>query len=131
MQRWRDAGAMVEGDRVRLPKGLCAQARVDRALIFRAGGAQTPSATSRSAAGSWCSPRSTALPFVRDYEGGRRYGTIADFRNFVRLGYMSKWVGTILRRHALRAHRRRRQQAAFDMLLAHMTLFRTSPSWAR
>ena len=31
-------------------------------------------------------------PFVRDAEGGRRYATMDDFRNFVKLGYMSKWL---------------------------------------
>ena len=31
-------------------------------------------------------------PFVRDYEGGRRYATMADFERFVKLGYMSKWL---------------------------------------
>ena len=31
-------------------------------------------------------------PFVRDQAGGRRYATIADFRNFVKLGQMSKWL---------------------------------------
>ncbi len=28
-------------------------------------------------------------PFVRDLDQGRRYGTIEDFRNFVKLTYMS------------------------------------------
>ena len=28
-------------------------------------------------------------PFVRDLDGGRRYGTIEDFRNFVKLAYAS------------------------------------------
>src|SRR3546814_18493751 len=28
-------------------------------------------------------------PFVRDLEGGRRYATIADFQNFVKLSYMT------------------------------------------
>ena len=28
-------------------------------------------------------------PFVRDLEGGRRYGTIEDFENFVKLAYLS------------------------------------------
>jgi trimethylamine--corrinoid protein Co-methyltransferase len=31
-------------------------------------------------------------PFVRDIEGGRRYATMEDFRNFVKLGYMSRWL---------------------------------------
>ena len=31
-------------------------------------------------------------PFVRDLDGGRRYGTIEDFRNFVKLAYVSPWL---------------------------------------
>ena len=31
-------------------------------------------------------------PFVRDLDGGRRYGTIEDFRNFVKLTYMSPYL---------------------------------------
>jgi trimethylamine--corrinoid protein Co-methyltransferase len=31
-------------------------------------------------------------PFVRDLEGGRRYGSIADFRKFVQLTYMIPWL---------------------------------------
>ncbi len=31
-------------------------------------------------------------PFVRDLDGGRRYGTIQDFRNFVKLTYISPYL---------------------------------------
>ena len=31
-------------------------------------------------------------PFVRDLDGGRRYGTIEDFRNFVKLTWQSPWL---------------------------------------
>src|SRR5437899_9870954 len=31
-------------------------------------------------------------PFVRDLDNGRRYGTIEDFRNFVKLAYMSPYL---------------------------------------
>ena len=31
-------------------------------------------------------------PFVHDVDTGRRYATIEDFRKFVKLGYMSKWL---------------------------------------
>ena len=38
-------------------------------------------------------------PFVRDLDGGRRYATIEDFQNFVKLGYMS--MAPSFRRYAL------------------------------
>ncbi|MFZ8942558.1 MAG: trimethylamine methyltransferase family protein, partial [Gemmobacter sp.] len=60
-------------------------------------------------------------PFVRDRDGGRRYATIADFRNFVKLGYMSKWLhhsgGTVCEPTDVPVNKRH-----LDMLLAHMTL---------
>jgi trimethylamine methyltransferase MttB len=41
-------------------------------------------------------------PFVLDIDQGRRYGTIDDFRNFVKLAYMSPYLhpsgGTVLSR---------------------------------
>ena len=60
-------------------------------------------------------------PFVRDLEGGRRYATIEDFRNFVKLGYMSKWLhhsgGTVCEPTDVAVNKRH-----LDMLHAHMTL---------
>ena len=60
-------------------------------------------------------------PFVHDIEGGRRYATLEDFRNFVRLGYMSKWLhhsgGTVCEPTDIPVNKRH-----LDMLLAHMTL---------
>ena len=60
-------------------------------------------------------------PFVRDLEGGRRYATIEDFRNFVKLGQSSKWLhhsgGTVCEPTDVAVNKRH-----LDMLLAHMTL---------
>ena len=60
-------------------------------------------------------------PFVRDQAGGRRYATLEDFRNFVKLGYMSKWLhhsgGTVCEPTDVPVNKRH-----LDMLLAHMTL---------
>ena len=60
-------------------------------------------------------------PFVRDLAGGRRYATIQDFRDFVRLAYMSKWLhhsgGTVCEPTDVPVNKRH-----LDMLHAHMTL---------
>jgi len=60
-------------------------------------------------------------PFVRDMEGGRRYATIEDFRNFVKLGHVSKWLhhsgGTVCEPTDIAVNKRH-----LDMLHAHMTL---------
>ena len=49
-------------------------------------------------------------PFVMDLDQGRRYGTIEDFRNFVKLAQASPWLHHS-GRHDLRAGGRARQQA--------------------
>ena len=60
-------------------------------------------------------------PFVRDADGGRRYATMEDFRKFVKLGYMSKWLhhsgGTVCEPTDVPVNKRH-----LDMLHAHMTL---------
>ena len=61
-------------------------------------------------------------PFVRDLDGGRRYGTIEDFRNFVKLAYTDA-VPAPLGRHGLRAGRPAGQQAPLRHgLCAHALL---------
>jgi trimethylamine--corrinoid protein Co-methyltransferase len=117
---WRAAGADVKGERVRIPRGLA------RKLC-----ATAPSAFTQHARNAErnvdIGGRNLVLapvygpPFVRDQAGGRRYATIADFRNFVKLGYMSKWLqhsgGTVCEPTDVPVNKRH-----LDMLFAHMTL---------
>jgi trimethylamine--corrinoid protein Co-methyltransferase len=60
-------------------------------------------------------------PFVRDLERGRREATIADFRNFVKLAWLSPHIhhsgGTLVEPNDLPVETRH-----LDMLLAHMQL---------
>ena len=60
-------------------------------------------------------------PFVRDLEQGRRYATIDDFRNFVRLAYLSRWLhhsgGTLCEPTDVPVNKRH-----LDMIEAHLTL---------
>jgi trimethylamine---corrinoid protein Co-methyltransferase len=120
LRRWREAGADVRGDRVHLPKGLArSSAPARRAASSRR--RATPIAAWRSAGKMSCFAPVYGPPFVRDIEGGRRYATLEDFRNFVRLGYMSKWLhhsgGTVCEPTDVAVNKRH-----LDMLLAHMTL---------
>ncbi|MBT8079067.1 MAG: trimethylamine methyltransferase family protein [Gammaproteobacteria bacterium] len=85
----RDAGADVDGERVRFPRGLC------RSIIQ----ATAPPSYTQHARNPLrnvvIGGRNTVLvpaygsPFVRSLDDGRRYATIDDFRNFVKLAYMS------------------------------------------
>ncbi|MEL7117180.1 MAG: trimethylamine methyltransferase family protein, partial [Pseudomonadota bacterium] len=120
LARWKDAGADVEGERVRLPKGLA------RSLIKTAPGAYTQHARNPErnvvVGGKTmvCAPV-YGPPFVRDVAGGRRYATMADFEKFVKLGYMSKWLhhsgGTVCEPTDVPVNKRH-----LDMLRAHMVL---------
>ncbi len=120
LDRWRDAGADVRDDRVRLPRGLA------RALCATAPATFTQTARNPDRSVE-IGGRSLVLapvygpPFVRDVEGGRRYATLHDFRNFVRLTYQSKWLhhsgGTLCEPTDLAVNKRH-----LDMLHAHMTL---------
>ena len=120
LERWRDAGADVSGERVRLPKGLA------RKLCATAPGtftqlARNPEKSVEIGGKSLVLAPVYGPPFVHDREGGRRYATMEDFRNFVKLGYMSKWLhhsgGTVCEPTDVPVNKRH-----LDMLLAHMTL---------
>ncbi|MDG1678841.1 MAG: trimethylamine methyltransferase family protein, partial [Tateyamaria sp.] len=120
LQRWQEAGADVKGERVRIPRGLA------KKLCETAPSSYTQYARN--------SDRNVVIggknlvlapvygpPFVRDVSGGRRYATMDDFKNFVKLGYMSKWLhhsgGTVCEPTDIAVNKRH-----LDMLHAHMTL---------
>jgi trimethylamine---corrinoid protein Co-methyltransferase len=85
----KDAGADVQGERVRFPRGMCrqiVQATAPREFTQHA----RNSANSVQIGGmATVFAPNYGSPFVRDLDNGRRYGTIEDFRNFVKLAYMS------------------------------------------
>lgn len=120
LELWRGAGADVRGERVHLPRGLarslCATAPREYTQMAR-----NPERNVVIGGKSLVLAPVYGPPFVRDMAGGRRYATIADFRNLVRLGYMSKWLhhsgGTVCEPTDIAVNKRH-----LDMLLAHMTL---------
>ncbi len=120
LKRWADAGADIDGDRVRIPRGLARQ------LCATAPGSYTQHARNPErnvviGGNNLVLAPVYGPPFVRDAAGGRRYATMEDFRNFVKLGYMSKWLhhsgGTVCEPTDVAVNKRH-----LDMLHAHMTL---------
>lgn len=120
LRLWREAGADVQGERVRFPVGLL------RSILKTAPNAFVQHARNPE--------RSLAIggrhvvfapaygsPFVRDLEGGRRYGTLADFENFVKLAYAIPWLhhsgGTVCEPVDVPVSKRH-----LDMVAAHLTL---------
>ncbi len=117
---WREAGADIEGERVRIPRGLARQlcATAPSRIVQHA---RNPARNVEIGGNSLVLAPVYGPPFVRDAAGGRRYATMEDFRNFVKLGYMSKWLhhsgGTVCEPTDIPVNKRH-----LDMLLAHMTL---------
>ncbi len=120
LEVWREAGADIQGERVHIPRGLarklCATAP---SMITQH--ARNPERNVEIGGRNLVLAPVYGPPFVRDIAGGRRYATMADFQNFVKLTYMSKWVhhsgGTVCEPTDVAVNKRH-----LDMLLAHMTL---------
>ncbi len=120
LQRWRDAGADVKGERVHIPRGLARKLCSTAPSSFTQH-ARNPLRNVEIGGRNLVLAPVYGPPFVRDADGGRRYATIEDFRNFVKLGYMSKWLhhsgGTVCEPTDIAVNKRH-----LDMLHAHMTL---------
>jgi trimethylamine--corrinoid protein Co-methyltransferase len=85
---WKDAGADVKGDRVHFPKGLCRELMKTAPASFTQH-ARNPERSVEIGGKTTVFAPVYGPPFVRDLEGERRYATIDDFQNFVKLAYMA------------------------------------------
>lgn len=114
-----DAGADVDGERVRFPRGLC------RSIIQASAPAEFTQHARNPARSVIIGGDRTVMvpaygpPFVRDLDAGRRYATIKDFENFVKLAYMAPGLhhsgGTICEPVDLPVNKRH-----FDMVYSHI-----------
>ncbi len=120
LARWREAGADVDGDRVRIPRGLARSLCATAPAIFTQHARNAEKSVDIGGKNTVLAPV-YGPPFVRDLDGGRRYATMEDFRNFVKLAYLSKNIhhsgGTVCEPTDIAVNKRH-----LDMLLAHMTL---------
>jgi len=120
LELWREAGADVEGDMVRIPPGLARRLCATAPQRFTQH-ARNPERNVEIGGRNLVLAPVYGPPFVRDVNGGRRYAVMEDFRNFVRLGYMSKYLhhsgGTVCEPTDVPTNKRH-----LDMLHAHMTL---------
>ncbi len=120
LRLWRDAGADVDGERVRFPTGLL------RAILRAAPSAfvqhaRNPARSLKLGGNDVVFAPAYGSPFVQDLEGGRRYGTLADFENFVKLAYAIPWLhhsgGTVCEPVDVPVSKRH-----LDMVAAHLRL---------
>jgi trimethylamine--corrinoid protein Co-methyltransferase len=116
---WKSAGADVQGDRVRMPRGMCRQliqATAPREFMQHA---RNPERNVQIGGPNTVFAPAYGSPFIYNLDEGRRYARIEDFRNFVKLAYQSKSLhhsgGTICEPVDLPVNKRH-----FDMVYSHM-----------
>lgn len=119
LEMWRNAGADVQGERVRFPRGLCRKLVMDTAPSQFIQHARNPAKSVVIGGNNTVMVPAYGPPFVHDLDKGRRYATIEDFQNFVKLAYMSHSLhhsgGTVCEPVNLPVNKRH-----FDMVYAHM-----------
>jgi len=83
-----EAGCTVDGEKVFFPKGLARKIVQDNAPKTYTQHARNPARNIEIGGKNTVFAPNYGSPFVTDLDEGRRYATIADFRNIVRLAYM-------------------------------------------
>jgi len=115
---WKAAGAEVDGERVRFPKGMLREIIKTAPSQFTQH-ARNPARNVEIGGNNLVFAPVYGPPFVTDLDQGRRYGTIEDFRNFVKLAYLSPWLhhsgGTVCEPVDLPVNKRH-----FDMVYSHI-----------
>ena len=116
---FRKAGCDVKGERVHFPRGLARKLVQDTAPREFTQYARNPAHNVVIGGKNTVFAPAYGSPFVRDLDHGRRYATIADFQNFVKLAYTATSLhhsgGTICEPVDLPVNKRH-----FDMVYAHM-----------
>ncbi len=114
------AGATVVGERVTFKPGLARQLCATAPSEFKLHG-RDPANTVTLGGNNVVLMPGYGSPFVSDLEQGRRYATLLDFENFVKLTYSSPWLhhsgGTLCEPTDIPVNKRH-----LDMVLAHLTL---------
>lgn len=117
---WKEAGARIEGDIVRADaqwvRSLCAKAPREFTQLAR-----NPARSVTIGGNAQVFAPIYGAPFVRDLEGGRRYGDMAAFEKLVKLTYLHPNLhhGGFVTCEPCDVPVSKRH---FDMLFAHMTL---------
>ena len=119
LQLFKQAGADVDGERVRFARGMCRSIVQQSAPREFTQYARNPARNVVIGGANTVFAPAYGSPFVRNLDEGRRYATIEDFRNFVKLAYMANSLhhsgGTICEPVDLPVNKRH-----FDMVYSHM-----------
>ncbi|MBI2253637.1 MAG: trimethylamine methyltransferase family protein [Proteobacteria bacterium] len=121
LELWKKAGADVKGTRIRFPRGLARSIVQKSAPSQYIQYARNPERNVQIGGNATVFAPVYGPPFVRDLDNGRRYATIADFQNFVKLAYMSPSIhhsgGTVCEPVDLPVNKRH-----LDMVYSHIKL---------
>ncbi len=118
LELFRQAGATVNGELLRFDRGqvraLCQTAPKTYTMHAR-----NPARNIEFGGDNLIFGSAYGSPFVTDLKGGRRYASIEDFQNFVKLTYLSPWLhhqsGTICEPVDIAVNKRH-----LDMVYAHL-----------
>lgn len=115
---FKAAGAEVHGERVRFEPGLVRSLCATAPREFTQH-ARNPERSVQIGGGAIVFAPAYGSPFVRDLQDGRRYGSIADFENFVKLTYSTSALhhsgGTVCEPVDVPVNKRH-----LDMVYAHL-----------
>jgi len=115
---FRKAGAKVDGMRVKFEPGHLREILKTAPKEFTQH-ARNPARSVQMGGRNVVFAPAYGSPFVMDLDRGRRYGTLADFQNFVKLAYACPWLhhsgGTICEPTDIPVNKRH-----LDMVYAHM-----------
>ena len=89
LQLLSSAGAEVDGERVRFPRGMCREIITASAPAVYTHHGRNPARSVQGGGNATVFAPAYGSPFVHDLDNGRRYATIDDFHNFVKLAYQS------------------------------------------
>jgi trimethylamine---corrinoid protein Co-methyltransferase len=120
LDHWRRAGAHVEGLLVKFPPGLLRELLKTAPATFTQH-ARNPANSVEIGGKSVVFSPAYGSPFVMDLDRGRRFGTLEDFHNFIKLAQSSPNFhhsgGTICEPTDIAVNKRH-----LDMVMAHITL---------
>jgi trimethylamine--corrinoid protein Co-methyltransferase len=120
LEHWKRAGAKVEGLLVRFEPGMLREILRDAPAEFTQH-ARNPGKSVRIGGRNVVFSPAYGSPFVMDLDRGRRFGTLEDFRNFIRLAQASPNFhhsgGTICEPTDIPVNKRH-----LDMVMAHIEL---------
>ncbi|MFO1146875.1 MAG: trimethylamine methyltransferase family protein [Alsobacter sp.] len=118
LQHWKRAGATVEGVLVRFEPGMLREILKTAPAQFTQH-ARNPARSVEIGGRSVVFSPAYGSPFVMDLDRGRRYGTLEDFQNFIKLAQSSPWLhhsgGTICEPVDVPVNKRH-----LDMVMSHI-----------